>query len=248
MSNNTNSTRFLKDFEGRRTTACAIIVACAGSAALNIWGASQIFPSLVTSLIFAGVIGANEVIAALALRSIVKDYENNRYWKARLASIMLVLAVAGCVISGHRAFHTLFLEAEANHEAITVRAEAAQAEANAQHLIVLAATDAKQNGERMRWEAFQNRADDLKLQQLKAEPPHWAIVGVLLALFELVKIGGLYALATPTTRGLTKRQRRAQDRLQKIRDAEAEAKFERDYAAALAREDDNVIDIKRAKA
>ena len=247
MQQSTDSTRFLKDFEGRRTTASAIFVACAGSAALNIWGASQIFPSLVTSLIFAAVIGANEVIAALALRSIVKDFSNNRSGKASLASLMLALAVTGCVISGHRAFHTLFLEAEANYDAISVRADAAQAEADAQHLIVLAATDSKQNGERMKWESYQSRADELKLKKLKAEPPHWAIVGVLLALFELIKIGGLYALATPTTRGLTKRQREAQKRLEQIRDAKAQAKFERELAAALEAEDDNVYPL-RAKA
>ena len=64
----------------------------------------------------------------------------------------------------------------------------------------------------------------------------------MLALFEITKIGGLYALATPSTRGLTKRQRKAQRRIQKIRDAEAEAQFEAKLAAA--QDTDNVFPLR----
>ncbi len=243
MSTNINSPRFLKDFSGRRMTACAIIVAAFGSASLNIWGASQIFPNAITATIFGVVIGACEVIAALSLRHIVADFENNRYWKARLASVMLVLAVCGCVISGDRAFHTLFLEAEHNHKTLQVRAVAAQKQADKMLDAVLAANDDHaRGGAQQKWEAYQSRADEAQLRVLKAKPPHVAIIYVLLTLFEMVKIGGLYALATATTKGWTHAQRKAHKRQQEIKQAKDLAKFKIEMKEA---EENNVFEFRK---
>ena len=239
MSTHTNSTRFLQDFQGRRLTAVAIFFAAAGSAALNIWGATQIFPGAVTAAIFATVVTAGEVVAFLALRSIMQDRENNRFWKARLGALILALAIAGCVISGHRAFHTLSLEASASHGSLVIRAEAAQKEADAK-LAILLADDRDVN--RQVWEDRQDRADKAKLAVLKSEPLPATIVYVFLALFEIIKIGGLWALATPSTKGLTHAQRRAMHRQEKIREAKAQAAFERRLAEA--NEDDNVFPLK----
>jgi hypothetical protein len=240
MAHSTNSTTLLQDFSGRRITAAAIIVAIVGSACLNIYGAAMIFPAWQTAAIFAIVIGANEVIAALSLRHIVRDFENRRPGKAALASIMLALAITGCVISGHKAFHTLFLEADAKHASNAIRADAAQREADAQHADFLRErTDVN----RARWQRLQAQADEARLVQMKSEPPPKAIIYVLLVLFELVKIGGLYAIATPSTLGLTGRQKQARRRLEKIKDARAQAEFEKKLAAAIDAED-NVVPLR----
>ena len=238
---------FLSDFEGRRLTACAIFVAAFGSACLNVWGATQIFPQWQTATIFAVVVSAGEAIAFLSLRSIMADYENNRYWKARLGALIMVLAIAGCVISGHRAFHTLSLEAQANYKAIEVRATRAQEAADAYHVQrttgQLGLLDSVAEA---RWETKQERADRLKVDQLKAKPVSPMLVYVFLALFEIVKIGGLWALATPSTRGQTVAQRRASKRSAKLREKKAQAEFERKLAIAEALEDGNVVDISSA--
>lgn len=240
MSTIQNSTRFLNDFSGRRITAVAIIVAILGSACLNIYGAAMIFPAWQTAMIFAIVIGANEVIAALTLRHIVRDMENRRPGKAALASIMLALAITGCVLSGHKAFSTLFLEAEAKHKSNVIRTDAAQKEADKYLQMHLAKeTDTS----RKSWEMRQGWADEAKLVEMKSEPPPKAIIYILLALFELVKIGGLYAIATPSTLGMTKRQKEAKKRLEKIKDAKAQAEFEKKLAAALEAED-NVVPLR----
>ena len=162
----------MRDFEGRRVTASAIIVAAFGSASLNVWGAYQIFPNPVTGAIFATVICACEVIAALALRHIVTDFQNHREHKALLASLIFVMAVAGCVFSGKQAFHVLFLEADANHKALEIRSTARQAEADAYHTQMLtgALTEAGVNPDHQqrRWELRQERADEANLAVLKA--------------------------------------------------------------------------------
>lgn len=243
MSDNKSSHTLLQDFTGRRITAAAIIVAIVGSACLNIYGAAMIFPAWQTAAIFAIVIGANEVIAALTLRHIVRDLENRRPGKAALASIMLTLAITGCVISGHKAFSTLFLEADAKHASNVIRTDAAQKEADKYLALHLAnETDTS----RKSWEMRQGWADEAKLVEMKSEPPPKAIIYVLLALFELVKIGGLYAIATPSTLGMTDRQKKAKKRLEKIKDAKAQAEFEKKLAAALEAEEDNVVPL-RAK-
>ena len=236
MSSQSKAT-FLKDFEGRRVTACAIFVAALGSASLNVWGATQIFPQWQTATIFATVVSAGEAIAFLGLRSIMADHENHRYWKARLGALILILAIVGCVISGHRAFHTLSLEAQAKHDAISVRAERAQEAADAYHASRIAGTlEISDSVANARWETKQAVADRLKVDQLKSKPIAPALVYVFLALFEIVKIGGLWALATPSTRGQTRAQRKATKRSAKINEARKQAEFERKLAAALSDE------------
>jgi hypothetical protein len=244
MSNINTPPRLLNDFSGRRVTATAIIVAILGSACLNIYGATMIFPAWQTAAIFAIVIGANEVIAALTLRHIIRDIENRRPGKAALAGIMLALAITGCVISGHKAFSTLFLEADAKHVALSIRADAAQKEADKYQVIFLA-DDTDMN--RSRWNTRQESADAARLLEMKSKPPSEVIIYVLLALFELVKIGGLYAIATPSTMGLTARQKEARRRLEQIKDAKSQAEFEKKLAAALEAEDDTNVVTLRAK-
>ena len=77
---------------------------------------------------------------------------------------------------------------------------------------------------RRRWDHKQDQADQKRLEMLKAKPPHQAIVVILLALFEMVKIGGLYALATPSTKGRTWSQRKGDKRRAEIAHIEAERK------------------------
>lgn len=244
MSHSTNSTTFLQDFAGRRVTAAAVFTASAGSAGLNIWGATQIFPNFYTALAFATVVFAGEVIAFLALRHIMTDRANNHFWKSRLGALILALAIAGCVISGHRAFHTLGLEATANHEALVIRADAAQKEAD-KYLATFLADDTDMN--RARWSTRQDNADKAKLAVLKAEPLPPSLTYVFLALFEVIKIGGLWALATPTMLGLTKAQRRAQERQRKLKEAKSQAEFERKLREAEGDESDSNVLPLRAK-
>ena len=243
MSNSTNSTTFLQDFSGRRFTAVAVIAACMASASLNIWGGTLMFPNIITSVVFGVMIACGEFIAATALRHIVTDFENNRYWKARLSSLILVLAITGCVICGHKAFSTLFLEADANYKALEKRAETFQRVA-AQYADIYAADDSDMNFSR--WESRQKIADEANLTKLKAKPPSKAVIYVMLALFEITKIGGLYALATPSTRGQTWGQRKATRRQTKLAEAKRLAKFKDELKAAAEAEDTNVIEL-RAK-
>ena len=210
MSISTDSQSHTSTFSGRPITALAIGVAAFGSAALNIWGATHIFPNLFTAVIIGSVVGACEVIAALSLRHIMPDYSNNHYWKARIASVILVFAIAGCVISGKQAFHVLFLEANHAHTSLEKRADARQEEADVYKTRWFAGElDVSDDIARGRWERQQDTADAAILAQKKAKPPHEAIVFVLLALFEMVKIGGLWAIATePNKAGMTWAQRR----------------------------------------
>lgn len=245
---NTHSTRFLKDFSGRRLTAFAIFVAGFGSASLNVYGATQIFPQWQTAAIFATVVSAGEAIAFLSLRNIMADQDNNAYWKARLGGLILCLAIAGCVISGHRAFHTLNLEATAKHDSLAIRAVSRQSEADAYHAQIIAGelTEISQSTALARWERMQALADDAKLAEMKSQPIPEGLVYVFLALFEIVKIGGLWALATPSTKGLTKAQRTAMKRQAKIREAKAFAKFERDLAEAEGTDEEPGLKLVKA--
>lgn len=211
-----------RDFKGREVSATAIMVAFIGSAALNTWGASMMFPNLITSTIFGTVIGCGEVIAALSLRHIVADFENHRYWKGRLGALIMSLAVAGCVISGHKAMSTLYLEADANHKSLETRTKVFQDNADKFSKIYIE-NDSDVNF--AQWQRRQKLADEAKLKELKAAPPPKPIIYVLLSLFELVKIGGLYAIATPSTRGLSWMQRKAYQRQAKIRDKQAKIAF-----------------------
>jgi succinate dehydrogenase hydrophobic anchor subunit len=240
MSNNTNSTTFLQDFSGRRFTAVAVIAACGASASLNIWGGTLMFPNLITSIVFGVMIACGEFIAATALRHIVADYENNRYWKGRLSTLILVLAITGCVISGHKAFNTLFLEADANYKALQAR-ESAMVKVALNYANIYAADDTDQN--LARWELRQKAADAASLEVLKAKPPSKTVIYVFLALFEITKIGGLYSLATPSTKGQTWAQRGAAKRQKKISEAKAQAAFERRLAEA-SEDDDTVVPFK----
>ena len=239
MSHNKTPNAFLQDFSGRRFTAVAVIAACCASASLNIWGGTLMFPNLITSIVFGVMIACGEFIAATALRHIVTDYENNRYWKARLSSLILALAITGCVISGHKAFSTLFLEADANYKALQARETTLIAVAKT-YADAYAADDTDQN--RARWDLRQKTADAASLEVLKAKPPSKTVIYVFLALFEITKIGGLYSLATPSTRGQTWAQRAAAKRQRKINEAKSQAEYERKLREA--EDPDNVIPLR----
>lgn len=244
----------VSDFKGRELTATAVTVAAIGSASLNTWGGFHIFPNPLTGWIIAAVILACEAIAFLVPRHIVKDMDNRHYWKARGASVILVVAIVGCVISGKQAFSVLFLEAKHQHDTLVAKT------ANLQEI----ADDYKANIKAgiiefnprtdkpitldaawARWEAKQQKADDAKLEELKAAPPPEAIVYVLLALFEMVKIGGLYFLATvKSEKGLTKKQRKSLRDRKKLDEKKADQAFK---AKLKAIEDaDNVLDFDKA--
>ena len=241
MSDTTTETRFLKDFAGRRFTAVAVVAACLASASLNTWGGTMMFPNWVTSIVFGVMIACGEFIAATALRHIVADFENHRYWKARLGAVILALAITGCVLSGHKAFTSLYLEAEHAYRVQQKVAETSQKIADkyqAKHI----ANDTDDTI-RAQYESRQNTANYQAMLALKAKPPHKGIMYVLLALFEVVKIGGLYALASPSTKGKTWPQRRAEKRQQKIRDKKAIVEFERKIAE-LDDADDNVLPMR----
>jgi len=242
-TNNTHA----HDFKGRELTAVAVTVAAIGSASLNTWGAFHIFPNPFVGWIIAGVILSCEAFAFLVPRHIVKDWDDRHYWKARGAAFMLMFAIAGCVFSGKHAFGVLFLEADQTHKVLDTRADAREAEAAAYHAGIVAGTyETNREGQPIahstavaRWERMQDRADDARLAEMKAKPPHQAIVYILLALFEMVKIGGLFFAATQKSeRGLTRKQRQALKRREKLDIAKAEVEFERKL--------DNVVNFEAA--
>jgi len=246
MSVSTHSTSQIPAFAGRQVTAGAIAVAAFGSASLNVYGAFHIFPNPVTGAIFGVVIAACEVIACLSLRHIMADWQNNRYWKASAAGLIFALAIAGCVISGKQAFHVLFLEADANHRALAVEADRLQQRADAYHAQMLAGvlTDIPETTATARWESKQASANSARLAEMKAKPPHFAIVFVLLALFEAVKIGGLWSIATPTEKGETWNQRKARKRAEQLARARADAKHA-ERLRSIDDDDSNVTPLRK---
>lgn len=232
------------DFKGRELTALVVTTAAIGSATLNTWGAFHIFPTPAVGWIIAGVILSCEVFAFLVPRHIVKDWDDRHYWKARGTALMLVVAIAGCVFSGKHAFSVLFLEANQTHKVLDIRADAAEVEAASYHQrIIDGVYETTKDGAPIghgtavaRWERMQTKADDARLAEMMAKPPHVAIVYILLALFEMVKIGGLFFAATQKDKpGLTRKQRKALKRRERLDIAKADAEFERKL--------DNVIDI-----
>jgi hypothetical protein len=235
------------DFKGRELTAIAIAVAAIGSASLNTWGAFHIFPNWLTGLVIAGVILACELIAFLSPRHIIRDHENRHYWKARGAAVILVFAIIGCIFSGKQAFHVLFLEADHTHQTLLVRADAREAEARAYHENVLAGNyedGISRSTAEARWERMQTIADTARLEEMKAKPPHEIMVYIMLALFEMVKIGGLFFVATAKKgQGLTMRQRKAKKNRERLEIAKADAKFESKLEAL---ENGNVVDFEAA--
>lgn len=237
MSFSTPSTRSPSTLPGRPVTFAAIAVAGLGSALLNIYGASQMFPIWQTAAIFAVVIAACEVIAFLALPHIVQDWQNRRWEKAAIGGAIFVLAVTGCVISGKHAFSTLFLEADANHKALVIQADRLAERADSYHVAMLAGTltDVTESQAVARWEFQQRAADEARLAEMKGKPPAPVIVFVFLALFEAVKIFGRFALATPTTLGPTRFQRLRTKQAEDLKMRQAEA----DHAAKLERLDDS---------
>lgn len=240
ISTTTSQNSLLASFSERPVSAIAIGIAGLGSASLNTWGASQIFPNPFTAVIFGMVIAACEVIAFLTLRHIVADWGNHRYWKAASASIIMLFAVTGCILSGKQAFHVLSLEANANHASLVTRHAARKAEADTYHKQMLAGElDLEPRVAQARWETKQDRADEANIAALKAAPPSEMIVTILLALFEMVKIGGLWAIATATTKGQTIAQRRAAKRRTEIADKQSALK----HAARMADLDDEMDNV-----
>lgn len=235
------------ELQDRKLTAVVVTTAAIGSASLNTWGAFHIFPTPAVGWIIAAVILSCEVFAFLVPRHIVKDWDDRHYWKARGTAIMFAVAVAGCVFSGKHAFTVLFLEADQTHKVLDIRADAIEAEAEAYHANILAGDyELDRDGQPIghstavaRWERIQTRADDARLAEMMAKPPHVAIVYILLALFEMIKIGGLFfAAVQKPTKGLTRKQRKALKRREKLDLAKADAEFERKL--------DNVYDISDA--
>ena len=210
------------DFKGREGVALAIGLAGVGSGVFNVWGAFQITTDPVAAYIFAAIVTACEVIAFLSLRWVVQDWDNRQYIKARVGGAILLIAIAGCAISGKRAFQMISVKAEAEYAAelqnhrvldeIRIQAEAAY--------------KANQTSDTTRdWKNAVTRATEAKVKLEQSKPMPQAVMWLFLVLFEAIKIGGLWAIATPTQRGLTRAQRRAAKRTAKLKEAEADAKF-----------------------
>ncbi len=222
MSNETPN-----QFAGREGVAVFLGIAGVGSAVFNVWGAYQITTDPVFAVVFAAIVTACEGIAFLSLRHIVRDWENRRYEKAKVASLALCLAIAGCFISGKRSFHMISVQAEAEYARLSQEhstLEKVAKDAEAAYLAERTAWNATT------WKNSLRSSTDKKVEMERAKPMSVAVMWLFLALFEVLKIGGLWAIATPTTKGLTRHQRRAAERTAKLKEAKADAEFRRKLA------------------
>jgi hypothetical protein len=219
--------KLLKSFEGREGTFALVLVIGVASSSQNVYGAAHLFSGLIPTIIACVAIAGAEGVAIASLRHIVTDWQNYHRVKAIGGAIALTLCVCGCVISGHKAFATLSITAHHEYKNLQADAERLKAEADKYTAAALATTvETEADMYRARAQRWQTQAQNKQLEVLKAKPLPQELYYVLLALFEFLKIGGAYLLATPTTKAWSPAQRKAHNRKRKLEEAE--------QAAALA--------------
>ena len=197
-------------FEGRPLTATAVAISAVAGACFNLWGAFQIFSGVSAYIFLVAMMGV-ELFALLSLTHIITDRNNNHHLKANIASVMFFLAVLGCATSGHRAFSTLAIDIEQTNISDLARADREEARAaeffTASKTLAGTARDTQiYYGEKKLAEAAA-----IKLQVAKKTPPPEWLVWCLLALFETIKCGGRWAVATTTSKTWSKAQRKAHE-------------------------------------
>ena len=185
--------------EGRPLTACVVIAAFAASASWNLYGAANMFYGLFATVIFVVMIASAELLAGLVLRHIVEDFNNNNELKGILGSMIFMLCIFGCVTAGHRAFD---VQAIQQRETNTFN-EAKADRHTAQSVILFAkAKAASATGDRDT-EVAQTRlantelenAHKLKLEIERKKPMSEFTMWSIILLFEMIKLGGRWALA-----------------------------------------------------
>ena len=194
---------------GRPATFGAIVVTGTASAALNCYGAFSLFNGLAAWIFLAAVFGM-ELLALLCLRHIVQDWQNNHRLKAALAMLIFIPLVIGCAASGKRAFDMLEIDLRERNKIEMAKADRIQERADAHFMAAQAATERSiQTQEIARGEKEQAAADALRLKVEKKQPPPAWLVICLLFLFELVKTGGRFAIATETQKTWSPARRKA---------------------------------------
>ena len=194
---------------GRPATFGAIIVTGTASAALNCFGAFSLFNGVAAWIFLAAVFGM-QLLALLCLRHIVQDWQNNHRLKAALAMLIFIPLVIGCAASGKRAFDMLAIDLRETNKIEMAKADRIQERADAHFMAAQATTERSiQTQEIARGEKEQAAADALRLKVEKKQPPPAWLVICLLFLFELVKTGGRFAIATETQKTWSPARRKA---------------------------------------
>jgi hypothetical protein len=194
---------------GRPATFAFILITGIASACLNCFGAFSLFNGVAAWIFLAAIFGM-EGLALLALKHIVQDWQNHHRIKAALATLIFIPLVIGCAASGKRAFDMLAIDLRETNKIEMAKAERIQARADEHFAAAAKATErSTQLQEISRGELEQAKADAIRLQvEKKAAPPAWLVI-CLLCLFELVKTGGRYAIATETAKTWSPARRRA---------------------------------------
>lgn len=208
--------------QGRPLTFSAVLLAGTCSAAFNIWGAFNIWPEGPSRWVFAGAVTGMEIIAISSLRHIVTDWTNNHRFKPTVAAILFSLAVVGCALSGHKAFHALRIEAAEAQKVQLAQAGRIQAVADDYFAQAAVETD-DENARRLRrfGETEQRKADAINIEVKKRPVPGVWFTTLLLILFEGVKMAGRFAIATPSALTWSPKRRR----IEKLKADKAEAEL-----------------------
>lgn len=207
--------------QGRPLTATLVVGAGLASAAFNVFGAYQIY-SGPAAWIFAFCILCMEGVAIVALTHIITDFDNNNFLKAGIGALIFAGIVTACAMSGKEAFNNLNIQVRETNQSELAQADRLQETANGYFAAAKATTnpDAKSTqlgyGERM-----QTRIDQIRIDVEKKRPPQEWVVLLFLAIFELVKSSGRYALAVESKQKWTLRQRKTQKLKEKAKLAAA---------------------------
>lgn len=217
--------------DGRPVTAAVVTVAFAASAAWNLFGAAFMFYGLFATVLFMVMVGAAEALAGLTLRHIVEDWTNNNEIKALLGAVIYGFCIFGCVTAGHRAFEVQAIQ-QAETNAFKEQ-KAARHEAQAK--IHFAKADAASRADDRDKEVAETRLANTELQnaheirlEVKQRQPMkpWTMWSIII-LFELVKTGGRWAMATASKPRWNWKRRQ----IQALKDRHALNEAKQKYAA-----------------
>lgn len=206
--------------EGRPLTAALVIGAGAASAAFNVWGAFQIYSGH-PAWIFAFCIMCMEGIAIVALTHIITDWDNNNYFKAGVGSVLFAGIVLACAMSGKEAFNNLNIDVRETNASELARAARLQVIADEHFAAVKVLQGDAKARESGYGERLQTKVDKIKRDVEKKRPPAAWVVFLFLAIFELVKSAGRFALAVESKQKWNWRQRRTQKLKDKVKLATA---------------------------
>lgn len=220
-----------KNIEGRPLTAFVVSCGFIASAAWNLYGAAFMFYGLFATILFMVMVATAEALAGLTLRHIVEDWNNNNEMKAALGAVIYGFCIFGCITAGHRAFDVQAIQQRETNAFNIEKAERHEEQAKV-HFAKAKAASAKDDRDT---EVSQTRlanqelekAHQIKLEVERKQPMSTYTMWSIIVLFELVKTGGRWAMATQSKPRWNWKRRQ----IQNLKDKQALAEAKQKYAS-----------------